>query len=620
MNHVEEATPQMEDCEMGNDGDMEIADGLVPAPSTFESTPASDPSHSPEERLPTPENENTNVDDDDATGVATELATEVDLNEAMEDLDVDVDYEASESEYDSEEYEEKMDDADDDGDGESDWEDEKENAGDDDDYDPDNVPTKDRDNNGIEQAINDAHDGPKCPSSSHHDDDDDMEDLDYTEDADEASPEDEDEGDEGAGSDMDMSEDSKQEEEGDEEQQQEEEEESEDSEDSDEDYASVEPFPGCDYLELHGASPGVVLKLPPMERYGQYRMGKRRVVIEINTYDPPTLIRVPVMNLVLASKTFADIFGYRPRKGVHPSDREHFDENELINYKRLSYDYFNPAAMLWVLQALTHRWMLLPRHAQLALLKDIAVIVDRFQLRQAMEPLLAGWVEYTSVDPQVHVPSRKELVDWVLFITWVFRSNSGKDFRQATRGVIMNYTFKSKPKSGCLPAEMYKAIYQARMELYQGLANIVRNYLDALAASKHEDCQTHCGLHLMGTWRSILAVLEDPRKYKMSLSRIHQEIQTRVLAFEEVPGSPTPGCCESPAGILRACEEMMRQVLGIDCDGNPVRKIDECQPACSYRPRFNFGAVSWPCLEWLGCEADKMPCTKMGSEKWTLYT
>ncbi|GCB26924.1 halomucin [Aspergillus awamori] len=598
MNHVEEPISLMDNYSTHHDSDMDMADGLISPSGAAGFIPTSDPSDFKENRPPPPENEDT-IDD------ATDVATEADLHEAMEDLDVDTDYEASESEDDSEEYEEDMDDED------RDSEEDDESVWDDDDevYDPDNAPIKDGDLDDIERNFKGLYDesGPQSPS--YHHDDDSMEDLDYegthsdecgssespNEDMDDISTEDQDEYDGCAGSDMDMSDNN---DEG------EREEEEDDDEDEDED--SDVSFPGADYLKRTAAKPGVVHILGSSDRSYEDTTGRRHVVIKITTYDPPTLIRVPVKPLVLSSDVFAEIFGYVKCEGVHPSDYDRLNEDKLIWTEELSFNWPNPAAMLWVLQTLTKRWPELPECVDLAFLKDIAEIVNRFELGSSMDFDSFGWPVYAYVRPDRTVPSRKELLDWVMFITWVFRSRGGHDFRQANRGVIMDFTFKAKPEKGLLPRHLYESIHKARLELYQKLAEVIRGHLDYLAENQHEDRMVPCAHHISSVWEDILKLAEDPKSHRVSPSRIHLKICELVESFEKLVKESAPGCPVRPLETLLACEKEMRRCQGINCDGKNARKTDICR-VTRYGWGFNFKELSWPCPDWVGVTADRKP-------------
>ncbi|PWY85472.1 hypothetical protein BO83DRAFT_443240 [Aspergillus eucalypticola CBS 122712] len=622
MHHVEEPIAQMEDFNMLSDSDMDVVDGLVPVFAACGFIPTSNPDDSKENIPPPAEDEGTI--DDDATDVATEVATEVDLNEVMEDLDIDHDYEASESGDDSEYSEEDMDLAD--GDSEqgvdSDWGDDEERREgedeEDEDYDPENVPIKKSSIDRIIDTFNHLYDSDARLSSSHHNEDDSMEDLVYgdtesdesgsakSHDGDMEDTPTDDQGEPGCciPSQMDMSDDD------------DESESEDDSEDDDEDDDTVW-FPKfrflarANYMEGYNEKQGIIHDLRPSNQpYSKYPTAKLHVLIEITTYDPPTRIRVPVKPLVLSSRVFSRIFGYEETGDAQPNKQALWDEDELIWYENLSFDWPNPAAMLWVLQTLTRGWVDWTEPVELALIRDIAVIVNRFELRDAMERFSAVWLGHVCVGPDRHVPSHKELVDWVLFITWVFQSGSGRDFRHATRGVIMDYTFKSKPKNGLLPRDMYEAIYQARVDLYRSLGIIIRKHWNSMAENNQKGFGTPCEHQSMYPWLSILKVTDNPSKYKASLSRVHQEMKSMVMnKFVLEPSACA--WCERTVKTLQACEDEMRRILGIDCDGNQVHKSDCSERPCLHCPQFNFWRVSWPCLDWLGCESDERPCTRM---------
>ncbi|GLA88711.1 hypothetical protein AtubIFM56815_003173 [Aspergillus tubingensis] len=638
MHHVEEPIAQMEDFNMLSDSDMDMVDGLVPNSVACGFIPTSNPADFKENIPPPAEDEGTI--DDDATDVATEVATEVDLNEVMEDLDIDHDYEASESGDDSEYSEEDMDLAD--GDSEqgvdSDWGDDEERREDEEDeeedYDPENAPIKKSSVDRIEDTFDHLYENDTNLSSSHHDEDDSMEDLVYgdTESGDSGSDESDDGDMEDISTDdqdepvccicskMDMSDDedeSQSENESEDDSEDNSEDNSEDDSEYDDEHVHDEDdtvcFPGCDYLgwtnyvEGRKKNQGIIHDLRP---YSKDPTAKLDVLIKITTYCLPILIRVPVKPLVLSSRVFAEIFGYQETDDAQPNNKARWDEDELVWVKDLSYDWPNPAAMLWVLQTLNRGWVDWQKPVELVFLKDIAVIVDRFELRDAMKPFSAAWLENTCVKPERYVPSHKELVDWVLFITWVFQSGSGRDFRYATRGVIMDYTFKSKPKDGLLPRDMYEAIYQAQSELYQSFEEIIRKYLSFTLDNEQKIYRTPCEHQSLHPWLLIFTAVENPSAHKVSLSRIHQKMKSLVF---NPPKPETLYCawCEGTWRTLQACEDEMRRTLGIDCDGNQVQESDKCEGTCLHLPQFNFERWSWPSPDWVGCRADTKPCTKI---------
>ena len=218
-----------------------------------------------------------------------------------------------------------------------------------------------------------------------------------------------------------------------------------------------------------------------------------------------------------------------------------------------------------------------------------------------------GWPVYTYVRPDRSVPSRKELLDWVMFITWAFRSRGGHDFRQANRGVIMDFTFKAKPENGLLPRHLYKTIHKARLELYQKLAEVIRGHLDYLAENQHEDRMVPCAHHISSVWEDILKLAEDPKSHRVSPSRIHLKICELVESFEKLVKESAPGCPVRPRETLLACEKEMRRCQGINCDGKNTRKTDICRAVTRYGRGFNFKELSWPCPDWVGLMADREP-------------
>ncbi|KAL3252593.1 hypothetical protein ABHI18_010018 [Aspergillus niger] len=186
-------------------------------------------------------------------------------------------------------------------------------------------------------------------------------------------------------------------------------------------------FPACEFLDKHADKPGYI--------YDMTSHGKN-ILILITTSSPPTLLRASARDLIMGSSVFAKVFGYNEEI---TDDHVWSDEDEervwCPSGMKTRYDDINPVAMIWVLLAMRKLSMPDTLRVELALLKDIAVIVDRFQLQRAVKESALYWLGgvYLREDGK-NIPNRAELIDWVLYITWVFRAE--KDFRQVTSHAV----------------------------------------------------------------------------------------------------------------------------------------------------------------------------------------
>ncbi|GKZ24042.1 hypothetical protein AbraIFM66951_010540 [Aspergillus brasiliensis] len=367
------------------------------------------------------------------------------------------------------------------------------------------------------------------------------------------------------------------------------------------DVSSSTAFPGCEYLEKFTDSPGRIYILTS---------GGKDVIIKITTYDPPILFRVSVKNLIRGSSVYAKFFGYNEEiaNGHVWGDK---DEERVFcpSGTEIVYDDINPVAMLTVLRAM-HRYSCYLR-VELALLKDIAVIVDRFQLQGALELFMPTWLSnaYLREDGK-NIPNHAELLDWVLYITWVFRAE--KDFRQATRGLIMDYyALPDPPKNPYTPKSIYDAIYNARRQVNGELQSAIMEHLWCL--NPGNDHRPHyvrlCSHDFRSELHTCFEFTRSPKRYKKSPNGILLEVY-KVVRRAEIVGvrNAKHAKCELyPHWALHGCEKKIRECLGIGLDRRIVRELSGCEHGSQYLLWFNFDAVNWPCKKWVGEGADEYP-------------
>ncbi|OJJ75226.1 hypothetical protein ASPBRDRAFT_118852 [Aspergillus brasiliensis CBS 101740] len=362
------------------------------------------------------------------------------------------------------------------------------------------------------------------------------------------------------------------------------------------DVSSSTAFPGCEFLEKFADKPGHVHNLTS---------GGKEVLIKITTYHPPTLICASVNDLPLRSNVHAKIWGYKEETAAEENVQLVFcaPRTEIV------YDDINPVAMLWVLLAM--RRSLYSLRVELALLKDIAVIVDRFQLQGVLEEVLPIWLRYVYLrEDGKNIPNHAELLDWVLYITWVFRAE--KDFRQATRGLIIDYyALPDPPKNPYTPKSIYNAIYNARRQVNGELQSAIMEHLWCL--NPGNDHMPHyvrlCSHDFRPELNACFEFTRSPKRYKKSPNGILLEVY-KVVRRAEVVGMMNdtyPTCVIHPHWVLHGCEKTIWECLGISLDGNIVEELSDSENESHSPLQFNFDAVNWPCTKWVGEGADEYP-------------
>lgn len=362
-------------------------------------------------------------------------------------------------------------------------------------------------------------------------------------------------------------------------------------------------FPACEFLDKHADKPGYI--------YDMTSHGKN-ILILITTSSPPTLIRASVRDLIMGSSVFAKVFGYNEEI---TDDHVWSDEDEervwCPSGTKTRYDDINPVAMIWVLLAMRKLSMPDTLRVELALLKDIAVIVDRFQLQRAVKESSLYWLRgvYLREDGK-NIPNRAELIDWVLYITWVFRAE--KDFRQVTRGLIMDYyALPDQSKKSYTPQKICTAIYNARRQVIGELQAEIMDHLCELKSAREHvpHCVKLCSHDFRPELDTCFELTRSPKRYKKSPYGILLEVY-KIVRRAEIVGMihyKYPTCEVYPHQVLQGCEKRFRECLGIGFDREIVEELSEGEVKSPSPLLFNFDAVNWPCKKWVGDGADEYP-------------
>ncbi|RAH69562.1 BTB/POZ domain-containing protein [Aspergillus aculeatinus CBS 121060] len=212
----------------------------------------------------------------------------------------------------------------------------------------------------------------------------------------------------------------------------------------------------------------------------------------------------------------------------------------------LTYDDVNPAAFYTVMQAVHGRWANMPSGGiEMALLKDIAQVVDKFHLFRPVMPVVTTWVE--NMWPGDPEPSDAQVIDWMLYIMWVFNVRDG--FKEATGTLIMQHPHMVPPPDAVLPLPIYEKINVARSNMLREMRVALRDEIQRVRgfcnlADPNGDQRTRM-------WRKILHLARYPLCTEMSPSKllrlVHQGKQCVQRTYDRLHlvDKPTPRACSS---------------------------------------------------------------------------
>ncbi|OOF94563.1 hypothetical protein ASPCADRAFT_131180 [Aspergillus carbonarius ITEM 5010] len=339
-----------------------------------------------------------------------------------------------------------------------------------------------------------------------------------------------------------------------------------------------EPLAGADLLKGYGAE------------YVHEVAKDGDVLFVITTEDPPTRIRVSSEVLKRKSHFYEVLLGPHYREGGILRKSGQLEK---------TYDDINPAAMLVVMKVVHDLAHEVPDRIELELLKDMAVIVDTCCLLEAVAAFVKKWLENAWLGNNPTPPSQ-DVVDWVPYVTWVFRRSP--EFQHATRSIIMEQSVTVDPKYAYTPATLHNAMCKVRDNLLSKMRQLIRDHLKDLEDTRHDpvpEGRCPCPHSFMRDWKLLLQRARYPHKHKLSPAAVLTLIYEIVGRFDIAVGCGQPVCSVSIHRVLRACQQEMRYCQGIDLDGNPVRGPDPM-------PDMDFRAINWPYHAWVGEEGSKI--------------
>ncbi|RAL06185.1 uncharacterized protein BO80DRAFT_420485 [Aspergillus ibericus CBS 121593] len=234
-----------------------------------------------------------------------------------------------------------------------------------------------------------------------------------------------------------------------------------------------------------------------------------------------------------------------------------------------------------------------PMRLELELLKDIAVVVDKNCLFDAVRGFVCQWLQGAWVGENPTPPSQ-EILDWVPYITWVLKRKP--DFQHATRSIIMEQSVTVAPKYAYTPDKVHTAMGRVRDEVLSTMRALIRDHLKELESTRHLPVQEGCcpcPHSFMRDWKILLQRARYPHKYKLSPVAVLTLVYEVVGKFDLAVGRGEPVCRISVHKVLKKCQQEMRECQGIDFDGNVVRYPFPL-------PWIDFKAINWPYNAWVG--------------------
>jgi len=116
----------------------------------------------------------------------------------------------------------------------------------------------------------------------------------------------------------------------------------------------------------------------------------------------------------------------------------------------------NPTAMIAVMNAVHGRFFSVPgRKIKLELLKDIAVVVDKYELFESVSTVLHTWASTVRIgNPRA---SLRDVAKWILCVSWVF--NMSDAFRFATKELVLDTGVDVELEGTCVPLNVGGEFY-----------------------------------------------------------------------------------------------------------------------------------------------------------------
>lgn len=157
-------------------------------------------------------------------------------------------------------------------------------------------------------------------------------------------------------------------------------------------------------------------------------------ILTLTTTTPPTRMLVSSAHLLQASSLFQNYLTF----------------SNVANHQ-LTLAGDEPTALLAIMNTIHGRvWDVPGRGIRLEHLKDIAVIVDRYDLVDTVCTMVRTWVSTARVG--IPRASLHDVAKWFLCVTWVF--NQQDTFRFATRELVLDASVQLNFAGTCVPARV----------------------------------------------------------------------------------------------------------------------------------------------------------------------
>lgn len=161
--------------------------------------------------------------------------------------------------------------------------------------------------------------------------------------------------------------------------------------------------------------------------------------LTLTTTQPPTKLLVSSHHLITASPYYRALL-------TGP-----FREATTLRTKgtvNITLPDDNPTAMVAVMNAVHGRFFSVPgRKIKLELLKDIAVVVDKYELFESVSAMLSTWASTVRIgNPRA---SLRDVAKWLLCVSWAF--NMSEAFRFATKELVLDTGLDVDLEGTCVP-------------------------------------------------------------------------------------------------------------------------------------------------------------------------
>ncbi|KAI9929564.1 hypothetical protein MW887_001037 [Aspergillus wentii] len=297
------------------------------------------------------------------------------------------------------------------------------------------------------------------------------------------------------------------------------------------------------------------------------------ILFTITTSNPPSTIRVSSSHLILASNYYRAML-----TGNFPEAHE-LRKNKSLN---LTLNEDNADAMLIVMRAVHGQFREIPSDKlRLELLKDIAVIVDKYDLLDSVSTMAYTWIETVRIgNPRARIG---QIASWLMCVMWVF--NMHWEFKQATRDLIVEYAADVDLSGTCVPTGVSDKITNRRDRLYSSIRSAIR--AKQTAYTQHSPlCDAQCDQIVQKRLKQIMDSLRrggpsraKPATVRTMVGGLYDDRMDDHRVIQNVAQHANyqqPGCIDRLAHLDRQVDQLCEAVQGLNLGqlkGDSDRKI-----------------------------------------------